>query len=52
MASAATASVNPAWLASTYAGSMHVVVVDDEQRMVTLIAGYLEEHQVTTVELL
>ena len=28
---------------------MHVVVVDDERRMVTLIAGYLEEHQVTTV---
>jgi DNA-binding response OmpR family regulator len=28
---------------------MHVVVVDDEQRMVTLIAAYLEEHQVSTV---
>jgi two-component system, OmpR family, response regulator len=49
LASAGSASITRAGLASTYAGPMHVVVVDDEQRMVTLIAGYLEEHQVTTV---
>jgi two-component system OmpR family response regulator len=30
----------------TYAGAMHVVVVDDEPRMVELIIGYLREHDV------
>lgn len=33
----------------TYADRMHVVVVDDEQRMVELIASYLEDQRVTTV---
>lgn len=33
----------------TYADRMHVVVVDDEQRMVELIASYLEDQAVTTV---
>ena len=32
-----------------YAGPMHVVVVDDEQRMVTLIARYLDDQQVSSV---
>ncbi|MEO6572055.1 MAG: response regulator transcription factor [Ilumatobacteraceae bacterium] len=29
---------------------MHVVIVDDEPRMVELIAGFLAEHEITTVE--
>jgi len=33
---------------SAYAGQMHVVVVDDERRMVELIASYLADQQVTT----
>ncbi len=33
---------------ATYADAMHVVIVDDEQRMVELIASYLEDQQVTT----
>ena len=32
--------------APTYAGAMHVVVIDDEPRMVELITGYLEENDV------
>jgi DNA-binding response OmpR family regulator len=32
-----------------YSDAMHVVVVDDERRMVELIAGYLRDHDVTTV---
>ena len=31
-----------------YSGAMHVVVVDDEERMVELIAGYLAEHDIRT----
>lgn len=33
----------------TYADRMHVVVVDDEHRMVELIASYLEDQRVSTV---
>ncbi len=33
----------------TYAARMHVVVVDDEDRMVELIASYLADKRVTTV---
>jgi DNA-binding response OmpR family regulator len=36
-------------LEGTYAGRMHVVIVDDERRLVELIANYLHAHQVTTV---
>jgi len=35
-------------LAPAYSDAMHVVVVDDERRMVELIASYLGDHQVTT----
>ena len=35
--------------ADTYAGPMHVVVIDDEQRMVTLISSYLEDQQISSV---
>ena len=43
MASADAAAASP------YPERMHVVVVDDETRMVELIASYLADHQVTTV---
>ena len=36
-------------MTSAYAGPMHVVVVDDEHRMVELIASYLADQGVTTV---
>jgi DNA-binding response OmpR family regulator len=35
---------HPGGPSHAYAGEMHVVVVDDEPRMVELIAGYLGEH--------
>ena len=34
--------------APAYSEAMHVVVVDDEKRMVELVASYLGDHQVTT----
>ena len=34
--------------APAYSEAMHVVVVDDERRMVELVASYLGDHQVTT----
>lgn len=33
---------------SPYSGAMHVVVVDDERRMVELIASYLADHDIRT----
>ena len=33
---------------TTYAGPMHVVVVDDERRMVELVTSYLEELGIRT----